>query len=49
MNMSANVNVMAYGDDFSATGNSQDLKGLWSVLTDIDPKFGYYPEPRTTW
>ena len=46
---SANVNVMAYADDFSAAGNLKDLRRWWSVLTEIGPKFGYYPEPTKTW
>ena len=45
---STNVNVMAYADDFSAAGNLRDLRRWWSVLTEIVPKFGYYPEPRKT-
>ena len=46
---SANVNVMAYADDFSAAGNLKDLRRWYSVLTEIGPKFGYYPEPTKTW
>ena len=46
---SADVNVMAYTDDFSAAGNLKDLRRWWSVLTEIGPKFGYYPEPTKTW
>ena len=45
---SANVNVMVYADDFSVAGNSQDLRRWWSVLTEIGPKFGYYPELTQT-
>ena len=45
---SANVNVMAYADDFSVAGNLQDLRRWWSVLTEIGPKFGCYPEPTKT-
>ena len=40
---------MAYTDDFSAAGNLKDLRRWWSVLTEIGPKFGYYPEPTKTW
>ena len=46
---SANANVMVYADDFSAARNSQDLRRWWSVLTEIGPKFGYYPELTQTW
>ena len=46
---SANVNVMAYADDFSAAGNLKDLRRWWGVLTEIGPKFGYYPKPTKTW
>ena len=46
---SANVNVMAYADDFSAAENLKDLRKWWSVLTENSPKFGYYPEPTMTW
>ena len=46
---SVNVNVMAYTDDFAAAGNLQHLRRCWSVLTEIGPKFGYYPEPTKTW
>ena len=46
---SANVNVMAYTNDFSAAGNLQDLKRWCSVLTEIGPKFRYNPEPTKTW
>ena len=45
----ANVNVVAYTDDFSAAGNSRDLRSWRSVLTEIGPKFGYYPKPTKTW
>ena len=46
---SANINVMFYADDFSAAGNLQDLRRWWSGLTEIDRKFGYYPERTKTW
>ena len=46
---SANVNVMAYADDFSAAGNLQDLRRWWSSLPEIGAKFGYYSEPTKTW
>ena len=46
---SANFNVRAHADDFSAAGNLKSLRRWWSVLTDIGPKFGYYPEPTKTW
>ena len=46
---SANVNAMAYADDFSTSRNLQDLRRWWSVLREISPKFGYYPEPTKTW
>ena len=46
---SANVNVMAYADDFSAAENLQDLRRWWSFQTKIGPKFGYHPEPTKTW
>ena len=45
----ANVNVVAYADDFSAAGNLQDLRRWWSVVTEIGPKFGCYPKPTKTW
>ena len=45
---SANVNIIAYADDFSAAGNLKDLRRWWIVLTEIGPKFGYYPEPTKT-
>ena len=43
------VNVMDYADDFSAAGNLQDLTKWWSALTEIGPKFGFYPESAKTW
>ena len=46
---SVNVNVTAYADDFSAARNLQDLRRWWGVLTEIGPKFGYYPKPTKTW
>ena len=45
---SANANVKAYADDFSAARNLQDLTKWLSVRTEIGPKFGYYPEPTKT-
>ena len=45
---SANANVKAYADDFSAARNLQDLTKRLSVRTEIGPKFGYYPEPTKT-
>ena len=38
-----------YAYDFLAAGNLLDLRRWWSVLTEIGPKFGYYPEPTKTW
>ena len=46
---SANFNVRAHADDFSAAGYLKNLRRWWSVLTEIGPKFGYYPEPTNTW
>ena len=46
---SASVNFIADADDFSAAGNLQNLRRWWSVLTEIGPKFSYYPEPTKTW
>ena len=46
---SANFNVTANADDFSAAGNLKNLRRWWSVLTEIGPKLGYYPEPTKTW
>ena len=46
---SANINVILYADDFSAAENLQDLRRWWSSLTEIDWKFGYYPERTKTW
>ena len=40
-----NVNIMAYADELSAAGNLQDLRRWWSALTEIGPKFSYYPIP----
>ena len=40
---------MAYADDFSSAGNLQNLRRWWSVLTEVGPKFGRYPEPTKTW
>ena len=39
------VGVLAYADDFSATGKLEDLRKWW----DTGPKFGYYPEPTKAW
>ena len=36
---SANFNVTAHADDFSAAGNLKNLRRWWSVLTEIGPKF----------
>ena len=46
---SANVNVVAYRDDFSAAGNLQHLRRWWSVVTKIGPKFGYCHEATKIW
>ena len=46
---SANFNVTAHADDFSAAGNLKNLRRWWSVLTEIGPKFGYYLETTKTW
>ena len=40
---------MTYADDFSSAGNLQNLRRWWSVLTEVGPKFGRYPEPTKTW
>ena len=46
---SANVNAMAYADDFSTAGNLQNVRRWWIVLIEIGQKFGYYPKPTKTW
>ena len=46
---SANFNVTAHTDEFSAAGNLKNLRRWWSVLTEIGPKFGYYLETTKTW
>ena len=46
---SGKVNVITYTVDFSAAGHLQDLKRWCSVLTEIGPKSGYYPEPAKAW
>ena len=43
------VGVLAYVDDFSATGKRDDLRKWWDTLIIIGPKFGYYLEPIKTW
>ena len=35
---SANFNVTAHADEFSAAGNFKNLRRWWSVLTEIGPK-----------
>ena len=38
-----------YSANVYAARNLQDLRRWWSVLTEIGPKFGYYPEPTKSW
>ena len=47
---------MAYVDDLSSADFSsshhlhlQNLRRWWSVLIEVGPKFGRYPEPTKTW
>ena len=43
------VNIMPYADDFSAAGNLQDQTKWGSALTEIGPKFVFYPKTAKTW
>ena len=45
---SANVNVMAYADNFSAAENLKILRRWWGVMAEIGPTFGHYPKPTKT-
>ena len=38
-----------YADDASAGGNLSDLHAWWNLLSDIGPKFGYFPNASKTW
>ena len=37
--------MVAYADDFSATGSISSLKYWWDTLCELGPKFNYFPEP----
>ena len=37
--------MVAYADDFSATGSISSLKYWWDTLCELGTKFNYFPEP----
>ena len=37
-----------YADDASATGKLSDLHQWWSSLSELGPRFGYFPNPSKT-
>ena len=43
------INMLAFADDFSATGKLISLLQWWTTLLEIGPKYGYYPEPKKSW
>ncbi len=40
---------VCYADDSTTGGSIEDLCQWWSVLTNIGPQYGYYPNPSKTW
>ena len=45
----SDAKMVAYADDFSAAGSISSLKYWWETLCKLDPKFGYFPKPITSW
>ena len=39
--------MVAFADDFSTAGKLTSLLHWWTILLEIGPKFGYYPEPKS--
>ena len=45
-NTNSDAKMVAYIDDFSAAGSISSLKYWWDTLCELDPKSGYFPEPK---
>ena len=43
------IKMVAFADDFSATGKLKSLLPWWTTLTEVGSKFGYFPEPAKSW
>ena len=41
--------VVAFADDFTASGTTGNLKLWWNTLCQLGPKFGYNPGPSKSW
>ena len=41
--------MVAFADDFSAAGKLKSLLQWWTTLIEVEPKFGYFPEPAKSW
>ena len=39
-----NAKEVAFADDFTVAGKLSSIKGYWSQLTSIGPKYGYFPK-----
>ena len=43
------VKNVAYADDLSGAGNLEKVLEWWHQLSDLGPKYGYYPNPKKSW
>ena len=48
-NTDSDAKMVAYADDFPATGSILSLKYWWDTLCELGPKFGYFPKPKKSW
>ena len=45
----SDAKMVAYADDFSASGSITRLNYWWDTSCELGPKFGYFPEPTKSW
>ena len=43
------VRQVWYADDTTASGRVENLRDWWDSITELGPKFGYFPNPKKTW
>ena len=40
--------IVAFADDLTSAGRLSKLRSWWKILSDVSPKYGYFPKPSKT-
>ena len=46
---SEHTKTVAFADDVTAAGDLQSIRKWWNKLSQIAPKYGYFPQPAKSW